>query len=205
MHVSVLQSVRKIFGGRVISHAITNRDATCRTHVPLAYCRCSWEKKEVKENPSCTITLTSLARPISFSRWACNSFRQFFCRRTRENSGSRNYRDSAGPTRSSNRAEINADPSNLSSAMTKGRRRRATDRGSRGKKRAKLVGCVWKGEKDSFFARCSQFRLISFSHRSTSIPFFAHLLPSNQQSSPHLTLHETCTRIFKRELARNSI
>lgn len=87
---------KKCFGVRVISHAITNRDVSC-ARVSLAYCRCSWKKKEGKENPSCTITLASLARPISFSRRACNSFRQFFCRHipTRENSGCRNYRAAA--------------------------------------------------------------------------------------------------------------
>lgn len=63
---------------------------SCRVHIAGVH-----GKKEGKEDPSCAITLTSLARPISFSRRACNSFRQFFCRHTRENSGSRNYRNAA--------------------------------------------------------------------------------------------------------------
>jgi len=118
-------------------------------------------KKEGKENPSCTITLTSLARPISFSRRACNSFRQFFCRRTRENSGSRNYRDAADPTRPGNRAKINANPSNLSSAMTKGRRRHTINRENREKKRwSQWTAFEEEGKRSrQFFSLVSMFSL----------------------------------------------
>jgi len=175
---------------------------SCRAHVSLAYCRCLWKKKEVKENPSCTIPLTSLARPISFSRRACNSFRQFFCQRTRENSGSRNYRDAADPTRPGNRAKINANPSNLSSAMTKGRRRHTINHGNREKKR-QSQWTAFEGKRNrQFFSLVSVFSLsispdliFALQH---SLLFFVHLelaiivtfLP------PRKNLHD-CTKLWR--------
>lgn len=83
-------------------------------------------------------------------------------------------RDAAGPTRPGNRAEINANPSNLSSAMTKGRRRRAMDRGGHEKKRGRVSGSRLKGRKgrevDGFSTRCSQLGPISFSRCGVLFP-----------------------------------
>lgn len=171
-HIVQYEELEKLSIVRVLFFmVIANYDANCRTHVSLAYCRCSCacKEKERKENPSCTIIRWHFSCvPFLLVAVLVIRVRQFFCRRTCENSESKKLSRRHQPrnAKDGNRAEINANPSNLSSAMTKGRRWRAMDHE---KKMAKSVGRVWKGKKGRsrlFFARRFQLGPISFSRCS---------------------------------------